>query len=142
MDGAHTRRRARPRRGGGILLELLLAIGIFAAAALFTLSALRSAFDGVRRAELRARALDLAVSRLAELDAGLVSVGDLGDERPRTDGLIVQIEVLPGASPTLARARAVVREVGQLAGGEPMPELARCERLIEQRGRTAREIGR
>lgn len=142
MDGAHTRRRARRRRDGGILLELLLAIGIFAAAALFTLSALRSALDGVRRAELRARALDLAVSRLAELEAGLVSTGELGDERPRPDGLVVQVEVMPGSSPTLVRARALVRESGRLAGGEPMPELARCERLIEQRERTARDAGR
>ena len=52
----------RPR-AGGILLELLLAIAIFAAAATFTLGAMRDALDGVRRAELRARAIDLAATR-------------------------------------------------------------------------------
>lgn len=115
-----------------MLLELLLSIAIFAAAATFTLSALGSALDGVRRAELRARAADLAESRLAELDAGLVAIGDLGgagagvdagvDEASEPDGLSVAVTVVPGDSSGLARVRAIVKD---LSGLEPV---VLCER--------------
>ncbi len=106
-------------RRGGILLELLLAIAMFAGAATFTMSALRSALDGVRRAELRARACDLAASKLAQLDAGLVSASELSgsssasNESSSTpsagaDDLSVEVVLLPSASVSLARARATV----------------------------------
>lgn len=135
MHGTRIRIRARNRRGGGILLELLLAIALFAAAASFTLSAMRSAVDGIRRAELRARAFDLAATRLAELDAGLVSIGDLGDERPRDDGLAVTVEIVSSDSAaTLARARATVRDMSAVAGTEP-PIVAVHERSIDLRER-------
>ncbi|MFZ9880323.1 MAG: hypothetical protein ACO3QC_02845 [Phycisphaerales bacterium] len=105
--------RGAPRRAGGILLELLLAIALFAAAAAFTMSALRSATDGVRRADLRARAADLAESRLAELDAGLVSAGELGEESQADDEseLAVSIEIVQSPTASLARARATVRDM-------------------------------
>lgn len=135
MHRTRIRTRARNRRGGGILLELLLAIALFAAAASFTLSAMRSAVDGIRRAELRARAFDLAATRLAELDAGLVSIGDLGDERPRDDGLAVTVEIVSSDSAaTLARARATVRDMSAAAGTEPQI-VAVHERSIDLRER-------
>ncbi|MEY4117287.1 MAG: hypothetical protein RLZZ116_615 [Planctomycetota bacterium] len=136
-DGSETRFRARDRRGG-ILLELLLAIALFAAAASFTTSAMRSAVDGIRRAELRARAFDLASTRLAELDAGLVAASDLGEERPRADGLAVRLEILPGGGDGLARARATVRDVGDAAEGVEPTIVAVHERVIEQRERVRR----
>ncbi|MFM7052209.1 MAG: hypothetical protein ACKOYN_08770 [Planctomycetota bacterium] len=118
----------RPRRGG-ILLELLLAIALFAAAASFTMSALRSATDGVRRADLRARAADLAESRLAEVDAGLLSAGELGDEQPSESDseLAVSIEVIDGGASTLARVRATVRD----ATATDRTVLAVAERLVD-----------
>lgn len=137
MDGTKPRPSARVRRGGGILLELLLAIALFATAASFTLSAMRSALDGIRRAELRARAFDLAASRLAELDAGLVATGDLGDESDEIDGLVVSIEVIPSPTSSLARARATVREVGEGADAEPTI-VAVHERSVELRDRGER----
>lgn len=66
-------------RRGGILLETLLAIALFAGAAAFTLGAARSAFtrlDQTRREQL---ALDLARATLAEIEAGLLSLADLRD---------------------------------------------------------------
>ena len=134
MDGRKTRPRARPRRGG-ILLELLLAIALFAAAASFTTSAMRSAVDGIRRTELRAHAFDLAATRLAELDAGLVAASDLGEDRARADGLSVRVEILPGAGEGLARARATVRDVGDAAEGAEPIIVAVHERVVEQRER-------
>ena len=134
-DGSKSRTRARSRRGGGILLELLLAIALFAAAASFTTSAMRSAVDGIRRTELRARAFDLAATRLAELDAGLVAASDLGEDRPRADGLSVRVEILPGAGEGLSRARATVRDVGDAVEGVEPTIVAVHERVVEQRER-------
>ncbi|RLS96729.1 MAG: hypothetical protein DWI12_01475 [Planctomycetota bacterium] len=127
---AHVLPRARR---GGILLELLLAIAMFAGAATFTMSALRSALDGVRRAELRARACDLAASKLAQLDAGLVSASELrgsadggsggagsaSSDTPlaAADDLSVEVVLLPSASVSLARARATVYDN---SGAEPV----------------------
>lgn len=134
-DGRKSRMRVRPRRGGGILLELLLAIALFAAAASFTTSAMRSAVDGIRRTELRARAFDLAATRLAELDAGLVAASDLGEDRARSDGLSVRIEILPGAGDGLSRARATVRDLADAAEGAEPTIVAVHERVVEQRER-------
>jgi type II secretory pathway pseudopilin PulG len=111
---------------GGILLELLLSIALFVGAAVLVLDAMGSALDGARRADLRARAMDLAQSRLAELDAGLVAIGDLGgDESERSDArgesadLAVSLEVAaaPGA-PDAMVARATVRTRGADVVGE------------------------
>lgn len=128
------------RRRGGILLELLLAIALFAAAASFTMSALRNATDGVRRADLRARAADLAESRLAEVDAGLVSAGELGDAQAseRDAELEVSVEVAEGAASTLARVRATVRD----ATAPERTVLAVAERLIDLSRRAATEAPR
>jgi hypothetical protein len=97
------------------------------------MSALRSALDGVRRAELRARACDLAASKLAQLDAGLVSASELrgsadggsggagsasSDTRlADADDLSVEVVLLPSASVSLARARATVYDN---SGAEPV----------------------
>jgi hypothetical protein len=122
------------RARGGVLLELLLAIALFVMAASFTLSSLRSALDSMRRADLRARAYDAAASRLAELDAGLLAVGDLGDELPVGGDLGVTVEIEPSPGSALMRARAVVRTrtEGEEADSVVVAEL---ERWIEQRER-------
>jgi hypothetical protein len=115
---------------GGVMLELLLAVALFVAAAIFTLAALRNALDGTRRAELRARATDLAESRLVELDAGLVSAGELGDplSNASSSELSVTVELIASSTASsLALARATVREV---VGGVPGPVIATAERLV------------
>jgi len=132
-DGRKSQTGARSRRRGGILLELLLAIALFAAAASFTTSAMRSAVDGIRRTELRARAFDLAATRLAELDAGLIAASDLGEDRPRADGLSVRVEILPGAGVGLSRARATVRDFSDAVEGAEPTIVAVHERVVEQR---------
>ena len=68
----------RPR--GAILLEVLLAIGLFVGAAAFCLGVTKSLFSALDRADRRRLAIDLARSKLAELDAGLISVQDLRGE--------------------------------------------------------------
>ncbi len=132
MDGIQTSSRSRIRRGG-VLLELLLAIALFAAAASFTLSSLRAALDSVARAERRARAYDAAASRLAELDAGLIAVGDLGDDLEVDADLLVSVEVEPSPASDLVRARAVVRD-RSLPATEPAV-ITEVERWFESRAR-------
>ncbi|MHC4948892.1 MAG: hypothetical protein ACYTG1_11615 [Planctomycetota bacterium] len=89
------RRRPRPRRGG-LLLEVLVSIALFAGAAAFVLAAMRSALDGIDRAERRREALDLARSTIAELEAGLVSLGDLREGiAPGTDDALGPDLALP-----------------------------------------------
>lgn len=117
---------------GGVMLELLVSIAIFVAAATFTLSALGTALDGARRAELRARAADLADSRLAQLDAGLVSIGELGDADAGAGSasgepeLEVVVTIVSGAEGRLATARATVTD---RSGAEPVVVCVR-ERLV------------
>jgi hypothetical protein len=73
---------------GGILLEALLALALFSGAALLTLGAARSAFTGLSRAERQHLAADIAASRLAELEAGLINLADLRGAELQTIGSI------------------------------------------------------
>lgn len=68
------------RHRGAILLEVLLAIGLFAGAATFCLGVTKSLFSAFDRTDRRRMAIDLARSKLAELEAGLISVQDLRGE--------------------------------------------------------------
>jgi hypothetical protein len=65
---------------GAILLEVLLAIGLFVGAAAFCLGVTKSLFSAFERTDRRRLAIDLARSKLAELEAGLISVQDLRGE--------------------------------------------------------------
>ncbi|MCA9295294.1 MAG: hypothetical protein KC983_02230 [Phycisphaerales bacterium] len=69
------------RRRGGILFETLIALAIFIGAAGL---ALRASNQALGRVDVRARtqqALDFGLAKLAELDAGLISLTDLrGDD--------------------------------------------------------------
>ena len=128
-------RRRRCVRSGSVMLELLISIALFVGAAGFTLSAMRSALDGARRAELRARAVDLAETRLAQLDAGLISTGELGEGSAGTNAdaleeqdLEVVVEFTPSSTASnLVLARATVREV---IGGEPGSIVFATDRLV------------
>ncbi len=68
----------RPR--GAILLEVMLAIGLFVGAAAFCLGVTKRLFWALERADHRRLAIDLARSKLAELEAGLITVQDLRGE--------------------------------------------------------------
>ena len=63
----------RSRRRGGLLLETLIAIAIFVGVATFALGAVRDGILAAERAKLRIAAVDLASSRIAAVEAGLIS---------------------------------------------------------------------
>jgi len=73
------RRRPRARRGA-LLLETMLSIALFVGAAAFCITSLRSLFDRIERADARQQAVDLARSKMAELEAGLINVQSLRGE--------------------------------------------------------------
>ncbi len=66
-----------PKRRGALLLEVLLSIALFAGASAFALGAARSVFDALDRSKRQQAALDIARSKMAELEAGLITVRDL-----------------------------------------------------------------
>jgi Tfp pilus assembly protein PilV len=70
---------ANPKRGA-ILLETLIALALFVAAASMALGATRNVFNAVDHARRRLEAVDLARSKLAELEAGHITLGDLRGE--------------------------------------------------------------
>jgi len=83
-----SRRPDKDARRGGILLEVMVSMAIFIAAAAFVLSATRNVFSGLERSMRDQQAVDLARSKMAELDAELVSIMDLRDGVIRSVGSI------------------------------------------------------
>lgn len=65
---------------GALLLEALLALSIFVSVGSLCLLAAQSLSRALLRAQREHEALDLSLSKLAELEAGLVSIGDLRGE--------------------------------------------------------------
>ena len=72
--------RAKPPqrlRRGVMLFEIMLSVALFVGAGAFCLSVTRSLFGALDRVKREQQALDLARSKLAELEAGLIAVTDL-----------------------------------------------------------------
>ncbi|MCZ6835447.1 MAG: hypothetical protein O7G85_06705 [Planctomycetota bacterium] len=67
---------------GAVLFEVLLSIAIFAGAAMFTLGAVRQGINDLERRIRTARALDLARTAIAQLEAGLIDLADLREGDP------------------------------------------------------------
>ena len=74
-------------RRGGILLETMIALALFVGAALSILRSTSQASTSVDRAVTLQHAVDLATTRLAELESGLISLADLraGLDDPRPE---------------------------------------------------------
>jgi len=64
-------------RRGGVLFEVMLAVALFVGAAALTLASVRSVTRTLERTRLQQEAVDLARSRMAELEAGLTTLGGL-----------------------------------------------------------------
>ena len=94
------------------MLETLIALAIFTAAAGYTLLIIRDGSDAIDRAARRVAAIDLASARLAEIEAGIVPLAEAGDagmeglERP--DGLQVEIATAPSAYEGLTLVEVLV----------------------------------
>jgi type II secretory pathway component PulJ len=129
-------------RRGGVLLEILLAIALFAGAAIFTLGALRNALAGTQRASVRMRAVDLAASRMAGLEQGIEREED---GEPDPDGLRVVVETDPSGFPGLVLATVRVRAPAETGDGDrevfALRQLVRSDRSPRRRRRGPRRAG-
>jgi len=78
------RERVRPqgkgREQGAVLLEVVLALVLFVAAAAIVTSGMNASMDSVERQRLNVHALDLAVTMLSEIQMGLRSAEAAGPE--------------------------------------------------------------
>ncbi len=122
-----------PRHRGAMLLEVMLAVGLFVGSAAVCLAVTRSLFASLQRTDRRHLAVDLARSKLAELEAGLETVQNLRGEwsgavgsRPRDDletlapGPVWEIDVTTSLSEYrgLSLIELTVMEVSQDAGAD------------------------
>ena len=132
-----------PRRVGGLLLEALLALALLVGIGVFVLATTRQAVVATERADRRAAAVELAASRIAEIEAGLVSLDAVGDlfevpdevgfeevDRPRWR-FAVAVETAPSPVEGLVRIEVVVRSDEEDADETV---LARLVTLVEQEG--------
>ena len=137
-------RRQPARRRGGLLLEVVISLALLVMVGLFALGGARDGLAAAERSARRAAAVDLAASRLAEIEAGIVSldaIGDLQDVDPE-GGLAgfedmpppwpfaVEVETAPSSFDGLVRVEVVVR----LDDPDEDPiELARLVTLVDER---------
>lgn len=82
-------------RRAAVLFEVLVSMALFVGAASFVLGALRDAQASLVRAERQSFAADLARTRMAEIELGLVSLADLRAEGAGPD-LIGSLELERG----------------------------------------------
>lgn len=64
-------------RRGGLLLEVMISMALFIGAALVILRVMGEARSSLQRSVVLQQAVDLAMTRLVELELGLVSLADL-----------------------------------------------------------------
>jgi len=109
-------------RAGSVLLEVVLAIVLFAAAAAVIGMGLKASIDGAQRLRLSTHAGNLAVTVISELQMGLRSLADTGPEAfgPPFEGWVWEVAALPwdqgqaesapaGSAATLMRVEVTVR---------------------------------
>jgi hypothetical protein len=68
---------SRPVRRAGVLLEVMIAIALFVGAGAFALGAMNNTLNAIVYNQRQAMAVDIARSKLAELEAGLITPADL-----------------------------------------------------------------
>jgi hypothetical protein len=106
----------RQARCGAVLLEVILALVLFAAAAAIIGAGIHSAIHGVERQKLNAHAVNLAVSVLSEIQMGLRTVESVGPESFESpfDHWTWQLVLAPtetdaGEASDLTRVEVIVR---------------------------------
>ena len=109
-------RRDRARRQAAVLLEVLLALALFVAAAAVATSALNSSLQSVERQKLSTQALNHAASVLAELQLGIRPVAALSRRPldPPYQDWSCEVELTPSESADggitgLARVEVIIR---------------------------------
>lgn len=129
VDPKRPEKEPRSRRGA-VLLEVLLALGLFVFAAAVVSSGLTTAVDRTLRLRAQTHALDLAVSVFSELEMGLRPLAPAGPEpfEPPFDQWTWEIAIVPY---TLgAEDRAGLQQVSVVVRGEVPPTVHRLTGLL------------
>ncbi|HMN96410.1 MAG TPA: hypothetical protein PKC43_11125 [Phycisphaerales bacterium] len=134
--------RSARRRRGGVLLETLVAVAIFVAAAGLLLRLSTDALSALDRAERRSAAVDLARSALARLESGAINLADLragrvdaersGRDEPAGDAARFRVSVATRRSPHpgLTVVEIEIRDRADPADASPLVSL---RQLVELR---------
>ena len=124
-------------RAGSVLLEVVLAIVLFAAAAAVVGMGLKASIDGAQRLRLSTHAGNLAVTVISDLQMGLRSLADTGPEAfgPPFEGWVWEVEALPWgqsqAENTLATSAATLMRVEVTVRYEPEGFVHRLAQVID-----------
>ena len=140
MKWLELREEARVRnsaRAGSVLLEVVLAIVLFAAAAAVVGMGLKASIDGAQRLRLSTHAGNLAVTVISELQMELRSLADTGPEAfgPPFEGWVWEVEALPWGQGqtenTLATSVATLMRVEVTVRYEPEGFVHRLAQVID-----------
>ena len=124
-------------RAGSVLLEVVLAIVLFAAAAAVVGMGLKASIDGAQRLRLSTHAGNLAVTVISELQMGLRSLADTGPEAfgPPFEGWVWEVGALPWgqgqAESTLSTSPARLMLVEVTVRFEPEGFVHRLAQVID-----------
>ena len=106
-------------RRGGVLLETMLAMALFTAAAGFTFITLRDSSSSVERIQQRNRALGVASNQLAKIESGEVSIDEAGDiEGEENNDFRVEIEISPSSFEELSLVTVMVFDASNETNNE------------------------
>jgi len=96
----------RASQHGSVLLEVILAVVLFAGAAVVVGIGLKAAMDGSERLRMNTHAGNLAVSVISELQMGIRSLADTGPEAfgPPFEGWVWEIAATPWTQQTESTA--------------------------------------
>ena len=110
-------------RRGALLLETLLALALFVAAGGYTLLVMRDGISSTLRSQRQVAAIDLAASRLAAIEAGLVSMSsqeDLGEELSEDNLMRVEVTLSSSAWEGLTLVEVRVLDASDETTDEPI----------------------
>ena len=96
-------------RRGGVLLETMLAMALFTAAAGFTFITLRDSSGSIERIQHKNKALGVASNQLSKIESGELSIAEAGDiEGEETSDFRVEIEISPSSFEELSLVTVMV----------------------------------
>ncbi len=133
-----TPRRNQLRSRGGLLMEIMLAMTIFIGAALAILSAMASAAESLEASRLRQRAMDLARSAIAKIEAGIETAETLNGPVPQWRDEDASSQVFEDELPPPSGWELSIVTTPFGAGGLTMVE-ATATRRLDPSGRTLAE---
>jgi hypothetical protein len=151
-------------RRGGLLVEMIVSVALFAGAGLIVIGAMRDALGATIRAMERDRAADHAASAFALVSAGIETVDTIdgpvpayddpenneqfADLLPEPTGWVIETETERSVYGSLTRLSVTARRVDETGRAEPgapgatVDGLAHIARVVEDAALEESELGR